>query len=44
VIVSRQVSNNTQVFGGARFQKLNSDLATNYTEAAVFAGFFHTFR
>jgi uncharacterized protein (PEP-CTERM system associated) len=44
VIVSTQLSTNTQIFGGARFQKLNSDVATNYTEAAVFAGFFHTFR
>jgi len=44
VILSRQVSTSTQVFGGARYQKLNSDVATTYTEAAVFAGFFHTFR
>jgi len=44
VTVYRQVAAETQIFGGARYQKLNSDLATNYTEAAIFAGFYHTFR
>jgi uncharacterized protein (PEP-CTERM system associated) len=44
VVLSRQLSPTTQVFGGARYQKASSDVATDYTEAAVFAGFFHTFR
>ena len=42
--VSMPLSAKTTVFGGARYQTLSSDVATNYNEAAVFIGLTHTFQ
>jgi uncharacterized protein (PEP-CTERM system associated) len=44
VTATQSLSPDTRVFAGARYQKLNSDVATNYTEAAIFAGLFYTFK
>jgi len=33
-----------RVFAGARYQLFDSDVAADYNEAAVFAGFNYTFR
>jgi uncharacterized protein (PEP-CTERM system associated) len=38
------VSQSTTAFLGARYQKLNSDVANDYHEAAVFAGFNYIFK
>jgi uncharacterized protein (PEP-CTERM system associated) len=38
------LSPNTTAFVGARYQKLNSDVANDYTEGAVFAGFTYIFK
>ena len=42
--VSMPLSAKTTVFGGARYQTLSSDVATNYNEAAAFIGLTHTFQ
>lgn len=44
LMATAPVSATTTVFAGARYQKSNSDLSTNYTEAGIFAGFIHAFR
>lgn len=44
VSATRSLSPDTRVFAGARYQKANSDVATDYTEAAIFAGLFYTFK
>jgi uncharacterized protein (PEP-CTERM system associated) len=44
VTATRSLSPDTRVFAGARYQKANSDVATDYTEAAIFAGLFYTFK
>jgi uncharacterized protein (PEP-CTERM system associated) len=38
------LSPTTTVFAGGRYQKLNSDVANDYTEAALFAGFNYIFK
>ncbi len=38
------LSPTTTAFVGARYQKLNSDVTIDYTEAAVFAGFNYIFK
>ena len=42
--VDHFLSPRTRVFAGARHQALRSDLATEYTESAVFAGVGYTFK
>jgi hypothetical protein len=37
------LSAKTTVFGGARYQTLSSDVATDYNEAAAFIGITYTF-
>ncbi len=44
VRLATPLSPTTTAFAGARYQKLNSDLTTDYTEAAVFAGFNYIFK
>jgi uncharacterized protein (PEP-CTERM system associated) len=44
VTATQSLSPDTRVFAGARYQKANSDVATDYTEAAIFAGLFYTFK
>ena len=44
VEVDHLLSARTRVFAGARHQALRSDLATEYTESAVFAGIGYTFK
>jgi len=41
--VSTPLSAKTTMFGGARYQTLSSDVATNYNEAAAFIGLTYTF-
>ena len=41
--VSMPLSAKTTVFGGARYQTLSSDVATDYNEAAAFIGITYTF-
>jgi uncharacterized protein (PEP-CTERM system associated) len=43
-IVSASVSPLTQLFGGARYQRLRSDVESSYDETAVFVGISHRFR
>jgi len=38
------ISPSTTVYAGARYQKLNSDIQSDYTEAAVFAGLNYIFK
>ena len=38
------ISPSTTVYAGARYQKLNSDVQSDYTEAAVFAGLNYIFK
>ena len=44
LVVSAPLSPLTDIFAGARYQKLNSDVTPGYREAAVFAGLRHVFR
>jgi hypothetical protein len=44
VIVSAPLSPLTQVFVGARYQRLLSNLGSGYYESAAFAGVNHLFR
>jgi uncharacterized protein (PEP-CTERM system associated) len=44
VAVSTPLSAKTTMFGGARYQTLSSDVATDYNEAAAFIGVTYTFR
>jgi uncharacterized protein (PEP-CTERM system associated) len=44
VIVSAAVSPLTNVYAGARYQRLISDIAADYREAAAFVGIGHIFR
>jgi uncharacterized protein (PEP-CTERM system associated) len=44
VAVSTPLSARTTMFGGARYQTLSSDVATNYNEAAAFIGITYTFQ
>ena len=43
LVINAPLSPQTSVFAGARYQILHSDVATPYTEAAVFAGLSYTF-
>lgn len=43
VAVSTPLSAKTTMFGGARYQTLSSDVATNYNETAAFIGVTYTF-
>jgi uncharacterized protein (PEP-CTERM system associated) len=43
-IIDAPLSPLTKVFGGARYQRFLSDVATEYREAAAFVGVSHTFR
>ncbi len=42
--VTSPLSPSTTVSAGARYQVLRSDVASDYNEAAVFAGFTYTFK
>lgn len=44
VTLSAPLSPLTNVFAGARYQRLDSNLQSGYDEAAVFAGIYHVFR
>jgi uncharacterized protein (PEP-CTERM system associated) len=44
VTASQSLSPDTRVFLGGRYQKLNSNVAQDYSEAAIFAGIFYTFQ
>jgi uncharacterized protein (PEP-CTERM system associated) len=44
LVISSPLSPKTTVFAGARYQTLNSDVATEYNEAAAFIGLTHTFK
>jgi uncharacterized protein (PEP-CTERM system associated) len=44
VAISTPLSARTTMFGGARYQTLSSDVATNYNEAAGFIGITYTFQ
>ena len=44
VTVSSPLTPKTTVFAGARYQTFNSDVASDYNEAAAFVGFTHTFK
>jgi len=43
VTLTTTLSPSTSVSGGARYQKLRSDISTSYTEAAVFIGLTYTY-
>jgi uncharacterized protein (PEP-CTERM system associated) len=42
--VAAPISPNTAVYAGVRYQKLNSDVQSDYTEAAIFAGVNYLFQ
>jgi uncharacterized protein (PEP-CTERM system associated) len=44
VTATARLSPNTSVFAGGRYQKLTSDVTTNYNEAAIFAGLYYIFK
>ena len=42
--LTTRLSPNTSAFAGVRFQQLRSDVRSNATETAIYAGVFHAFR